>query len=448
LLAREEGKAVRIGRGPATVIGKSPKARLPSQAAPEPALREKELGLKPHGTRSGLFISADQPSRQRGFVPQLRSHRKSPRTSRLIESAARVAGLALIFAAGANAQSVPAPVPGTDPAAQSQAIPPPAFREVVDETGRTVRIAQPVRRIVSLAPNITETLYALGLQDLLAGDTDYCDYPPDAKLKPKVGGAINPSLESIANLHPDLVLVTKSLNRLETVRSLDHLGIPSYATDPHTVQDIISSMERLAEILGAQQAGATLAQEMERRLAEIEQRVAPVPASRVLFVVWREPLISVGTGTFIADALRVAGAKSIIDSAQSWPQVNLEEVVRQQPDFLVFAESHPPSSTPESLDVLSDLPGWRILTAVQNRRYAIVSDAVDRPSPRIVSAIENLAKQLHPEAFEEKSSPAAKPDNPSVPAEPATPPSQPSPPAPPRLLACHQTKSQDRACAL
>jgi iron complex transport system substrate-binding protein len=378
-------------------------------------------------------------------VPQLRSfagRRKSPRTSRLIESAARAAALALIFAAATNAQSAPPPVPGSDPAAQSQAIPQPAFREVVDETGRTVRIAQPVRRIVSLAPNITETIYALGLQDLLAGDTDYCDYPPGAKLKPKVGGAINPSLESIANLHPDLVLMTKSLNRLETVHSLDNLGIPSYATDPHTVQDIISSMERLAEILGAQQAGATLAQDMERRLAEIEQRVAPVPASRVLFVVWREPLISVGTGTFIADALRAAGAKSIVDSTQSWPQVNLEEVVRQQPDFLVFAESHPPSSTPESLDVLSDLPGWRILTAVRNRRYAIVSDAVDRPSPRIVSAIENLAKQLHPEAFGEQSLPAVKPDDtaPSVNPSPSAP--EAPPPAPSRLLACVAANSE------
>jgi iron complex transport system substrate-binding protein len=363
---------------------------------------------------------------------------------RLIKSAARAAAFVLIFAALANAQSSPAP----NFAAEGQITPPPAFHEVVDETGRTVRIAQPVRRIVSLAPNITETLYALGLQDRLAGDTDYCDYPPDAKLKPKVGGAINPSLESIANLHPDLVLMTKSLNRLETVRSLDNLGIPSYATDPHTVQDIISSMERLAEILGAQQVGAALAQDMEHHLSEIEQRVAPVPPSRVLFVVWREPLISVGTGTFIADALRVAGAKSIVDSTQSWPQVNLEEVVRQQPDFLVFAASHPTNSTPESLDVLSDLPGWRILTAVQNRRYAIVSDAVDRPSPRIVSAIENLAKQLHPEVFEEKSSPAAKPDNPTAPAEPAPPPSQALPPAPSKLLARHQTKSQDHACVL
>src|SRR5882762_8128292 len=127
----------------------------------------------------------------------------------------------------------------------------PLFREVVDEAGRTIRIPQPVRRIVSLAPSLTETIYALGLQDLLVGDTDYCDYPPDAQKKTKVGGAINPSLEQIAALHPDLVLVTKSLNRLDTVHSLDNLGISSYATDPHTVDEIISSSKKLAGVLGS-----------------------------------------------------------------------------------------------------------------------------------------------------------------------------------------------------
>ena len=394
----------------------------------------------------GIEKLNEDPLRPFIIVRRAGAHFAAPveRKTYLVKLAANAAVLALTFAAVANAQAPQPQTPTADPTPEV-VNPRLMFREVVDETGRTVRIAQPVRRIVSLAPNITETLYALGLQDLLAGDTDYCDYPAAAKLKPKVGGAINPSLESIVNLHPDLVLVTKSLNRLETVRSLDHLGIPSYATDPHTVQDIISSMERLAEMLGAQQTGATLGQEMERQLAQIEQRIAPMPTARVLFVVWREPLISVGTGTFIADALRVAGAKSIVDSTQSWPQVNLEEVVRQQPDFLVFAESHPPSSTPESLDVLADLPGWRILTAVQNRRYAIVSDAVDRPSPSIVSAIENLARQLHPEAFEEKPLPAAKPDSPTAPENPAPPASSPSAS---RLLACAAAKPQDRACAL
>ena len=277
----------------------------------------------------------------------------------------------------------------------------PEFRELVDEAGRAVRIPQPVRRIVSLAPSLTETIYALGLQDRLVGDTDYCDYPADAQKKHKVGGAINPSIEEIAALHPDVVLVTKSLNRLDTVHSLESLGIPSYATDPHTVDQILTSTEKLADVLGAPEAGAALTKDLQRRLAELQQRIAPLPLRRVFFIVWTEPLISVGMDTFIADALRHAGAVSIVDSTQSWPQVNLEEVVKLQPEFLVFAESHSASAA-RDLDTLAELPGWRILDAVRNRRFAVISDAVNRPAPRIVSAIEDLARQLHPEAFLEK----------------------------------------------
>ena len=277
----------------------------------------------------------------------------------------------------------------------------PPTREVVDEIGRTMRIPQPVRRIVSLAPSLTETIYALGLQDRLVGDTDYCDYPPDAQKKTKVGGAINPSLEVIVSLHPDLVLVTKSFNLLETVQSLAELGIPSYATDPHTVADIIASTKKLAEVLGAPEAGASVAADMQEHLAGLAAGLDALPPKRVLFVVWTRPLISVGKNTFLADALLHAGAVSIVDSRQNWPQVNLEEVARLQPDYLVFAESHS-EAAPREVETLATLPGWKILNAVSNRRYAIVSDAVNRPAPRIVSAIEELARQLHPEAFEEK----------------------------------------------
>jgi len=220
----------------------------------------------------------------------------------------------LPVAAPLRAQSAsPAPTPSA-----------PLFREVVDEAGRTVRVPQPVRRIVSLAPSLTETIYELGLQDRLVGDTDYCDYPPDAQKKTKVGGAINPSLEQIAALHPDLVLMTKSLNRLETVHSLDNLGISSYATDPHTVDEIITSSKKLAELLGSPEAGERIASGMQRRLAGLHERIGALPPKRVLFAVWTEPLISIGKDTFIADAMRRAGAVSIVDSSLNWPQVSLE----------------------------------------------------------------------------------------------------------------------------
>jgi iron complex transport system substrate-binding protein len=276
------------------------------------------------------------------------------------------------------------------------------FRDVVDETGRTVHLPQPVKRIVSLAPSLTETIYALGLQDLLVGDTDFCDYPPDAQKKQKVGGAINPSLEEIAHLKPDVVLVTRHLNTLDTVHSLDALGIASYATDPRNVDEIVSSSKRLADVLGAPEVGTALAEDLQRRLEVVRQKVGLLAPRRVLFVVWTDPLISIGKDTFIADALRRAGAVSIVDSKQDWPQVNLEEVARLQPEVLVFADSHS-EAVPRNMDALATRPGWRILDSVRDRKFAVISDAVNRPAPRIVSAIEDLAEKLHPEAFAEKS---------------------------------------------
>ena len=279
---------------------------------------------------------------------------------------------------------------------------PSAGREVVDEAGRTVRIPQPVQRIVSLAPSLTETIYALGLQERLVGDTDYCDYPEDAQKKTKVGGAINPNLEEIAALRPDLVLMIKSLNRPDTVQALESLRIPAYATDPHTVEDIVSSTKRLAEVLGAPEAGAALGLSLERQLNGLKQRLAPFAPRRVFFVVWPEPLISIGKDTFIADALRLAGAVSIVDSAQGWPEVNLEEVVKLQPEYLVVATGHG-ENLAHDMEAYSTLPGWRLLEAMRNGRVAVISDAVNRPAPRIISAIEELARQLHPEAFAEPS---------------------------------------------
>lgn len=283
--------------------------------------------------------------------------------------------------------------------------PQPVRVEFTDEIGRKVLVPQPVRRIVSLAPSLTEAIYALGVQDRLVGDTDYCDYPPEALTKPKVGGAINPSLEQIVALRPDIVLATKSLNRRETVVALEQLGIAAYATDPRTVEDILTSTAKLAGVIGVPDAGAALEANLRARLTGLKRRVSALLPKRVLFVVWAEPLISVGRDTFIADALRWAGAESVVQSSQNWPQVSLEEVVRLQPDVLVFASTHS-ETVARDLDALARLPGWRNLEAARNRRFAVISDAVNRPAPRLISAIEQLARELHPGAFAEPAPPA------------------------------------------
>jgi iron complex transport system substrate-binding protein len=278
---------------------------------------------------------------------------------------------------------------------------PGAARIITDETGRRVAIPADVRRVVSLAPNLTETIYALGLEERLAGDTDYCDTPPAAKLKPHVGGAQNPSLEAIVALHPDLVLATTSINRPETADALAKIGVPVYTTDPQTVRGMLESTVRIADVMGAGAQGTELVARLQARLDAIAARLTDVPPAHVLFVVWENPLITIGQSTFIADALRWAGAESVIVSSQKWPHITFEEVVRLQPDYIVFASNHAGFES-EELGALRSREDWKQLRAVELGHVAVMSEEVNRPSPGLVDAIEQLAREVHPEAFLKK----------------------------------------------
>ena len=301
--------------------------------------------------------------------------------------------IALIVLAGVTAALWPRPHGPKVPEGAS------GFERVTDDTGRVVAVPQPVRRIVSLGPNLTETLFALGLGDRVVGVTDFCDYPPEAITKEHVGGPVSPNLEKIAKLRPDLVLATRSGgNRLATVQSLETLGIAVFATDPHTVDDVIASAERIGEIAGAGDQGRTLAEGLRRRLSEIHERISGSTVVPVLLVVWPDPLITVGRNTFIADALRRAGAENVIQTAQDWPNASLEEVARRHPQYLVFASDHSEESNRQIAE-LSGRSGWRGLEAVRDGHIIVLSESIARPAPRLVDEIEQLARALHPERF-------------------------------------------------
>ena len=277
-------------------------------------------------------------------------------------------------------------------------------RTVTDEVGRRVTIPAEVRRIVTLAPNLTETVYALGLEDRLAGDTNYCDTPLAAKSKPHVGNPQDPSLEAIVALHPDLVLATTSINRLETADALAHLGIPVYTTDSPTVRGMLNSVTHVADAIGAESQGATLVANLQSRLDALQARLAERPLVHVLFVVWEDPLITIGQNTFIADALRFAGAESVVISKQNWPHMSMEEIIRLQPDYIVLTPNHngPNGQSSGSEAELSDLrsrPVWKDLLSVELGHVVVAGDDALRPSPGLVDAIELLAHDLHPEVF-------------------------------------------------
>jgi ABC-type Fe3+-hydroxamate transport system substrate-binding protein len=294
-------------------------------------------------------------------------------------------------------QSAAAPAPA-DPAAQTAANKR-ATKLVTDETGRRMAIPLNVQRVVSLAPNLTETIYALGLDAKLAGDTTYCDIPPAAKEKPHIGSAQEPSLEAIVALHPDLVLATTSINRAQTADALLKIGVPVYTSDPHTVAGILNSIVTMADLMGASEQGAKVVAELQQRLDTLHAALQDRPMAHVLFVVWEDPLISIGQNTFIADALRWAGAESIIVTNQNWPQVSMEEVVRLQPEYIVLTPDHLAAETHERVNNLRDRPTWSELRAVKMGHVVMASDEFTRPAPGLVDAIEALAHELHPEAF-------------------------------------------------
>lgn len=264
-------------------------------------------------------------------------------------------------------------------------------RAVTDETGRHMTIPANVRRIVSLAPNLTEIVYALGVGDRLAGDTNLCDVPTEAKFKPHVGNPQNPSLEAVVALHPDVVLATGSINTQETADTLLKLGIPVYTTYPRTVRDTLDSIAEIADVIGAKEQGDSLKKSLRARLDALQARLADQPLAHVFFLVQGDPPVSIGQNTFIADALRWAGAESVLVTGQDWPSPSFEEILRLQPDYIAGMET--------DLAELRNNTEWQGLIAVRLGRVVAVSDEFEKPSPGLVDAIEKLAHQLHPEAF-------------------------------------------------
>ncbi|MFQ5664610.1 MAG: ABC transporter substrate-binding protein [Terriglobia bacterium] len=267
----------------------------------------------------------------------------------------------------------------------------------MDETGRRVWVPAHVERIISLAPNLTEIVYALGLEARLVGVTNLCNFPPAARTKPRVGDVLNPSVERIVELRPDLVLGTTAGNRRATVEALEHVGLPLYGINPRSVENIFTSIQHVAELAGVPHAGEKLVARLRARLGTLEARLRKTRAPRVLFVLWLEPLITVGNDTFLNDVLQRARADSITAHlALAWPRLSVEEVIERNPGYLVFPRTE---SIQKRWARLAGEAPWRQLEATRHDRIVWLDEAILRPGPRIVEALEELARALHPDAF-------------------------------------------------
>jgi iron complex transport system substrate-binding protein len=267
-----------------------------------------------------------------------------------------------------------------------------ASRVIRDELGRDIAVSDHPHRLICLAPSITDTVYALGRGDDIVGITDYTKYPLEAKQKPSVGGVINPSLEKLVSLKPDLVLAIGDLNSSDLVRSIEHLGIPIFVIYPHGVEGIYRSIGSIGKAINQEAQASALVAHLQERERAVRQRVAGKKVPTVLFLVWTDPIITAGRGAFITELIDIAGGKSVSDDLPNeWPRVSFEAIIARQPEYLLLVRG-----SPASLETLQQQAAWRRLGAVKKGKAFYADDRIDFPSPLAFDALEDLAKQFHP----------------------------------------------------
>jgi iron complex transport system substrate-binding protein len=260
------------------------------------------------------------------------------------------------------------------------------------------------QRIVSTTPSITEILYALGLGDRVVGVTRFCRYPPEAQAKPKIGDYINPNLEAIASLQPDLVIIQTNPVRLR--ERLNVLHLRSLEVDQQNLQAIYNSIRVIAQATGTGKEASVLIASMERKLKEIGTRSATAPRARVMFVVGRAPgrldgLIVAGNASYLNQILAVAGGENIFaDAVASYPQVSLEEVIARNPEVIIDIGDMGDADSANAARKQSIVALWQraaTVKAVKDRHvYPVAADIFVVPGPRAVNAAQEVFALLHP----------------------------------------------------
>lgn len=269
---------------------------------------------------------------------------------------------------------------------------------ITDNLNREVTILRQPERIISLAPANTEILFALELGEKVVGVTNICNYPPQVQEKQNIGDYDNPNLEKIIELEPDLILASHG-NPTELIDQLEELNYTVVGLNSKNVDDIISSISMVGKITGKVIEAARLTEEMEARIEAVLSETSSLVENnrpRVLYVVWYKPLWTAGSGTFIDELIQKAGGINIAGDIAGWPQMNLETVLAKNPQVIIVGEGHPSGlvETVKNEEVL-----WKTDAFEYKQIYIIDADIVSRTGPRIVDALEEMARIIHPELF-------------------------------------------------
>ncbi len=279
------------------------------------------------------------------------------------------------------------------------------MRAVLIFTLLLAMLASPVaaapQRIVSLAPSVTETLFALGVADRVVGVSTYCDYPAEATRIEKVGTFLQPNVERILAMRPDLVIAVPSPGNRAPVERLRDLGLHVLIVNPERIDEIIAATRQIAEAVGVPDAGAGLIERIETGVKAVEARVAGAPAVRTLLLVGRSPFVAAGAGTYQDELVTRGGGTNIAAGThQSWPNLSLEFIVAEAPQVIIDASM----GSEEAADHAASLAFWDdfpTIPAVRDKRiYGYRAYELLRPGPRVAETLATVARFIHPERFD------------------------------------------------
>ena len=271
--------------------------------------------------------------------------------------------------------------------------PGPSTRSFTDDVGHTVALQQVPRRIVSLAPSLTEILFLIGVDSSVVGVTDYCDYPAAAKSKAKIGGMLNPNIERILALQPDLVLMSGSGNMRSDFEKLTSAGIAVYVSYPRSIDAVFKSIVDIGDLNGKRRRADSLVAQLQIRRDSLVRQAYTRKKETVLMILSLNPLVAIGPKTFLSELVTTANGQNIVhDSSTAYPVLSREEILRRQPGVIIATNDIVRSID----DILAPYPEWKSLSAIRNKRVAIVdASIVSRPGPRIIDGLEAIIHAIH-----------------------------------------------------
>ncbi len=271
------------------------------------------------------------------------------------------------------------------------AVPARAAIDITDDTGAQVRLPQPARRIVSLAPHVTELLFAAGAGEHVVGVVTYSDFPEAATKLPQVGSYSSIDLEAVAALRPDLVIAWKSGNRDAHLDRLAALGIAVYVNEPRSLDDVARSIEQFGRLAGSEAVAGPAAEAFRERQAALAARFSARPPVRTFYQIWQQPLMTINDAHLIADVIRLCGGENVFGGlSQLAPSVGVESVLAANPEVIVASGMG--ASRPEWLDQWKRWAGLR--ANVAGNLFFIPPEIIQRHTPRILDGAERLCTQL------------------------------------------------------